>query len=86
MDYCGIVVLIVSSFGPWVHFGFYCDTSYLKTFYLTAASLCGRAAMVVVAADRFRGGEYRVLRAGEGCICCVMTMGQFRPSQLCSSC
>jgi adiponectin receptor len=64
MDYCGIVVLIVTSFAPWVHFGFYCDTSYLKTFYLTAATVCGLGAMFVVAADRFRGGEYRTLRAG----------------------
>ncbi|ELT93769.1 hypothetical protein CAPTEDRAFT_103195 [Capitella teleta] len=63
MDYCGIVVLIVASFAPWVHFGFYCDSSNLKLFYLGSAFLCGMAAMFVVAADRFRGGEYRVLRA-----------------------
>ena len=62
MDYCGIVILIVASLPPWVHFAFYC-TTYLKPLYIGIPVLFGIIALAIVLSDEYSGGDYRVLRA-----------------------
>ncbi|XP_037086402.1 adiponectin receptor protein-like [Pollicipes pollicipes] len=62
-DYCGISLLIVGSFIPWLYYGFYC--SFVpKVIYLTCVICLGSACMVVSLVDKFGEPEYRSLRAG----------------------
>ena len=63
MDYCGIIVLIVSSFPPWVNYCFYCDWS-IKTVYLIAVSSLGAICIYFVVDEKFSSKEYRPIRAG----------------------
>ena len=63
-DYCGISLLIVGSFIPWLYYGFYC--SFVpKVIYLTCVICLGSACMIVSLVDKFGEPEYRMLRAGQ---------------------
>lgn len=62
LDYCGISLLIVGSFVPWVYFGFYCDFM-TKTIYTGGVSFLGACAMIVSMMDRFGEKQFRPIRA-----------------------
>ena len=63
-DYCGISLLIVGSFIPWLYYGFYCSFV-AKVIYLTCVICLGSACMIVSLVDKFGEPEYRMLRAGQ---------------------
>lgn len=63
LDYCGIALLIIGSFVPWLYYGFYCDTQ-PKLIYLTVVIVLGIAAVVVSLWDKFGEPRFRPLRAG----------------------
>lgn len=63
LDYCGIALLILGSFVPWLHFGFYCQTV-ARTIYLTVISILAAAAVVVSLWDKFSQPAFRPIRAG----------------------
>jgi len=63
LDYCGIAILTMGSFVPWLYYGFYCQF-FAKMFYLVAIMLLGTAAIVVSLWDKFSAPAYRNLRAG----------------------
>jgi len=63
LDYCGILILIVGSFVPWLYFGFYC--SFLtKCLYISAILTLGLATVTLCLWDRFSLPHWRPLRAG----------------------
>lgn len=63
LDYCGIAILIVGSFVPWLYFGFYC--SFLtKCLYLSVIVALGLATVTICMWDRFSLPHWRPLRAG----------------------
>jgi len=61
LDYCGIIVLIVTSHIPWLHFVFYCD-SLVQLFYITSFLALGAMAICFVMRDEFRRPGYRWIR------------------------
>ncbi|UYV83357.1 ADIPOR2, partial [Cordylochernes scorpioides] len=63
LDYCGIAVLIMGSFVPWLYYGFYCEF-FKKLIYLTLVLILGVCSMVVSLWDRFGEPRFRWLRAG----------------------
>ncbi|XP_059491103.1 adiponectin receptor protein isoform X2 [Neocloeon triangulifer] len=63
LDYCGIAMLIMGSFVPWLYYGFYCDFQ-PKVIYLCVVTLLGISSIVVSLWDKFSEPEYRALRAG----------------------
>lgn len=64
LDYCGIIILIVTSFPPWLYFAFYCHWA-IKCAYISLVTSLGVASVAVVLQDRFRTPAYLHLRAGE---------------------
>ncbi|KAI5734127.1 hypothetical protein M8J77_002755 [Diaphorina citri] len=63
LDYCGIALLIMGSFVPWLYYGFYC--SFLsKVIYLTSVVILGAASIIVSLTKQFSAPNYRPLRAG----------------------
>ncbi|XP_054708522.1 adiponectin receptor protein-like [Uloborus diversus] len=63
LDYCGIAVLIIGSFVPWLYYGFYCDYQ-PKVFYFVLVSVLGAASIIVSLWDKFSEPQFRWLRAG----------------------
>lgn len=63
LDYCGIALLIIGSFVPWLYYGFYCDFQH-KLIYLIVVLVLGLAAIVVSLWDKFSEPKFRSLRAG----------------------
>ncbi|XP_067141221.1 adiponectin receptor protein-like [Centruroides vittatus] len=63
LDYCGIALLIIGSFVPWLYYGFYCDFQH-KVIYLMLVIVLGAAAIVVSLWDKFSEPRFRTLRAG----------------------
>ncbi|SPO23243.1 related to Adiponectin receptor 1 [Ustilago trichophora] len=61
LDYVGIVVMIVGSFLPALHYGFYCHPHY-QLFYSVAISSLGALAMYVVLAPSYATPAYRPYR------------------------
>jgi adiponectin receptor len=62
LDYCGISLLIILSFVPWVYYGFYYSVI-PRIIYLSLTALLGIACIVVSIFDRFSDPQYRKLRA-----------------------
>ncbi len=62
LDYCGISILIVASFIPWIYYGFYCEFG-TKIAYLTITTVLGTGCIVVSLWDKFSAPEYRTCRA-----------------------
>jgi len=60
-DYCGIAVLIMGSFVPWLYYGFYCDRK-PKLIYMVAVLLLGVSTIIVSLWDKFSTPRYRPLR------------------------
>ncbi|XP_069688026.1 adiponectin receptor protein-like [Periplaneta americana] len=63
LDYCGIAMLIMGSFLPWLYYSFYCHYQ-PKLIYLSIVICLGIIAIVVSLWDRFSEPRYRPLRAG----------------------
>lgn len=63
LDYCGIAMLIMGSFVPWLYYGFYCDFQ-PKVIYLSIVIVLGMTSIVVSLDERFSEPKYRFLRAG----------------------
>lgn len=63
LDYCGIALLIVGSFVPWLYYSFYCRLS-PKIAYLTLVITLGIACIVISMWDKFGEPQFRPFRAG----------------------
>ncbi|XP_014663742.1 PREDICTED: adiponectin receptor protein-like [Priapulus caudatus] len=63
LDYCGIAVMILGSFVPWLYYSFYCRTT-PKMVYMISISVLGLASIIVSLLPKFGEPEYRPLRAG----------------------
>ncbi|EDW98019.2 adiponectin receptor protein isoform X1 [Drosophila yakuba] len=63
LDYCGIALLIMGSFVPWLYYGFYCHYQ-PKVIYLSVVSILGILSIVVSLWDKFSEPSLRPLRAG----------------------
>ncbi|KAK0546820.1 hypothetical protein OC845_004402 [Tilletia horrida] len=61
LDYIGIVVMIVGSFLPALHYGFYCHP-HLQTLYATMIVSLGSLAMYTVVAAKYATPAYRPVR------------------------
>lgn len=64
LDYCGIAVLIMLSFVPWLYYGFYCHL-YSKLVYTSVVLILGLASIIVSLWDRFSEPALRPLRASK---------------------
>ena len=64
LDYCGIIVLIVTSYIPWLHFVFYCS-SLVQCVYIGGFLSLGAASICFVVRDEFRHPSYRWIRFRE---------------------
>ncbi|XP_026474294.1 adiponectin receptor protein-like isoform X3 [Ctenocephalides felis] len=63
LDYCGIALLIMGSFVPWLYYGFYCHYQ-PKLIYLSVVVILGILSIIVSLWDRFSEPKLRPLRAG----------------------
>lgn len=64
LDYCGIALLIMGSFVPWLYYGFYCHYKH-KMIYLTVVIVLGITSIITSLWDKFSQPNLRPLRAGE---------------------
>lgn len=64
LDYCGIALLIMGSFVPWLYYGFYCHYQ-PKVIYLTVVSILGIASIITSLWDKFASPGLRPVRAGK---------------------
>ena len=64
LDYCGIALLVVGSFVPWLYYSFYC---HLRTHlvYLVSIVTLGLSCIIVSLWEKFAQPEYRGVRAGK---------------------
>ncbi|XP_064605607.1 adiponectin receptor protein-like [Liolophura sinensis] len=63
LDYCGIALLTMGSFVPWLYYSFYCRIE-PKIAYLVLIFVLGTCCIVVSLWDKFSQPEFRVVRAG----------------------
>lgn len=63
LDYCGIAMLIMGSFVPWLYYGFYCHYQ-PKIIYLTVVIVLGFFSIVTSLWDKFSTPQLRPVRAG----------------------
>lgn len=63
LDYCGIAILTMGSFVPWLYYSFYCHFL-TKLAYIVSICLLGCAAIVVSLWEKFAIPRFRPLRAG----------------------
>ncbi|CAG5115898.1 unnamed protein product [Candidula unifasciata] len=63
LDYCGIALLTIGSFVPWLYYSFYCRLE-PKVTYLALIFFLGTICIVVSMWDKFSQPQYRPLRAG----------------------
>ncbi|XP_035892242.1 adiponectin receptor protein [Anopheles stephensi] len=63
LDYCGIALLIMGSFVPWLYYGFYCHYKH-KLIYLTVVIVLGITSIITSLWDKFSQPNLRPLRAG----------------------
>ncbi|XP_031633195.1 adiponectin receptor protein isoform X2 [Contarinia nasturtii] len=63
LDYCGIALLIMGSFVPWLYYGFYCHYEH-KLVYLSVVLVLGFLAIIVSLYDKFAEPGLRPVRAG----------------------
>lgn len=63
LDYCGIALLIMGSFVPWLYYGFYCHYEH-KLVYLSVVLVLGVMSIIVSLYDKFSEPNFRPLRAG----------------------
>lgn len=63
LDYCGIAILTMGSFVPWLYYSFYCHFL-TKLAYIVSICVLGCAAIVVSLWEKFAIPRFRPLRAG----------------------
>lgn len=63
LDYCGIALLTMGSFVPWLYYSFYCRLS-PKIIYLVLIFVLGSSCIVISLWDKFAQPKFRPLRAG----------------------
>lgn len=63
LDYCGIALLTMGSFVPWLYYSFYCRLEPQIT-YLVLIFVLGTACIVVSMWDKFAEPKFRPVRAG----------------------
>jgi adiponectin receptor len=63
IDYCGISILTMGSFVPWLYYAFYCEVL-TKIIYLGLIGVLGTSCIVVSLWDKFSQPEFRAIRAG----------------------
>lgn len=63
LDYCGIALLTMGSFVPWLYYSFYCTTA-PKISYMVLIFVLGTACIVVSMWDKFAEPQFRPIRAG----------------------
>lgn len=63
LDYCGIAILTMGSFVPWLYYSFYCRLG-PKVGYLVLIFILGTSCIVVSLWDKFSEPEFRGIRAG----------------------
>lgn len=63
LDYCGIALLIMGSFVPWLYYGFYCHFR-PKVVYLSVVCALGVTSIMVSLWDKFSESTWRPFRAG----------------------
>lgn len=63
IDYCGISVLTIGSFVPWLYYAFYCE-SVPKVVYLIFILMLGVSCIIVSLWEKFSEPEFRAIRAG----------------------
>jgi len=63
LDYCAIIMLVVTSFCPWMYYIFYCD-AVLRNTYLCMAATFGTISLIITLHNQFGQPKYRPLRAG----------------------
>lgn len=63
LDYCGIALLTMGSFVPWLYYSFYCRTS-PKVTYLVLIFALGTGCLIVSMWDKFAEPKFRPVRAG----------------------
>ncbi|ELU03194.1 hypothetical protein CAPTEDRAFT_195586 [Capitella teleta] len=63
LDYCGIAVLTMGSFVPWLYYSFYCRME-PKIIYLVLIFVLGIGCIVVSMWDKFAEPKFRPVRAG----------------------
>ncbi len=61
LDYCGIALLIMGSFVPWLYYGFYCHYQ-PKVIYLTVVIVLGFFSIVTSLWDKFSTAQMRPVR------------------------
>lgn len=81
LDYCGIALLTMGSFVPWLYYSFYCQLS-PKIIYLCLIIVLGSTCIVVSMWDKFAAPQYRPLRAGAyekylACCSCSLALNMF---------
>ena len=64
LDYCGIAILIMGSFVPWLYYSFFCKTG-VFVFYTGAILVLGSTCIVVSMWEKFAAPKFRPVRAGE---------------------
>ena len=64
LDYCGIALLTVGSFVPWLYYSFYCRLE-PKITYLALIFILGIICIIVSMWDKFAEPKFRPVRAGE---------------------
>ncbi|XP_018328019.1 adiponectin receptor protein isoform X2 [Agrilus planipennis] len=62
LDYCGIALLIMGSFVPWLYYGFYCHFR-PKVVYLSVVCVLGITSIMVSLWDKFSEPAWRPFRA-----------------------
>lgn len=62
MDYCGITVLIATSFIPWLYYGWF-NSPNLRIFYFALATFFAIGCLIVSLCDRFGEPNYHPYRA-----------------------
>lgn len=63
LDYCGIALLTIGSFVPWLYYSFYCRIE-PKITYLVLIFVLGSCCIVVSMWDKFAQPKFRPVRAG----------------------
>lgn len=71
LDYCGISMLTMGSFVPWLYYSFYCH-KVERIIYMVLIFVLGTTCIIVSMWDKFASAKFRPVRAGEliadGCL------------------
>ena len=63
IDYCGISIMAISSFLPWLYYAFYCQVV-TRIAYSVLITITASSCIVVSLFDKFCQPDFRAVRAG----------------------